>query len=142
MKLILKNSSSDSFSYLGGSLIVPAEGSLDVPSKYWFSLYGNSDFLKDIRSNSLFVNDGIDDLTAPKSEQYIEKIVSLNKIKTQDKIDETRKHLIFNIRIIRLSINIFPEEIRVHLEEFFKEYIMTNFNSKQFLTIKNNPTLL
>jgi len=72
----------------------------------------------------------------------LEKIVSLNKIKTQDKIDETRKHLIFNIRIIRLSINIFPEEIRSHLEEFFKEYIMTKFNSKQFLTIKNNPTLL
>ncbi len=72
MKLILKNSSSDAMSYLAGTVTVPAEGSLDTLPDSWFSLYSDQDFLRDIRLNNLTVNDGIEDLVMPKSEEYVQ----------------------------------------------------------------------
>jgi len=68
----------------------------------------------------------------------ISEIAEANKIKDADKIDEIRTHLIFNIRIIRLSISVFPDEIREALDQFFKEYSITKFNSKEFSNLKNN----
>jgi hypothetical protein len=71
MKLILINSSSDSYSYLSDAVIVPANSSLDVSSDYWFSLYSDPMFLKDIRLSNLTVNDGVENLTMPRSEEYV-----------------------------------------------------------------------
>ncbi len=71
MKLILINSSSDPFSYLAGLVIVPANGSLDVDPSYWFSLYSDPTFLKDLRLNNILINDGISTYDMPKSEEYL-----------------------------------------------------------------------
>ena len=53
-----------------------------------------------------------------------------------------REHLLFNIKLTRLSIKVFPEEIREALIEFFESYQMTNFNSREFTNLKNNLSLL
>lgn len=72
----------------------------------------------------------------------LEQIITLNKIKDQDKIDETREHLIFNIKIIRLSPKVFPEDIRESLDQFFNDYVMTKFDTREFSNLKNNLSTL
>lgn len=78
MKLILKNSSSDAYSYLSGLIVIPANGSLDVPSNYWFNLYTDTTFIKDIRLNNLAINDGNDDVPFEQSENYLKLINDFN----------------------------------------------------------------
>lgn len=78
MKLILLNSSSDDYSYLSGTVIVPANGSLDVSSTYWFSLYSDSTFISDVRKNNILINDGINTYNTSESEAYLESINSFN----------------------------------------------------------------
>jgi 5'-3' exonuclease len=73
---------------------------------------------------------------------FINEISILNKLKDQDKIEELRKHLLFNIRIIRLSTKVFPEEIKEALVQFFSDYTMSRFNSKEFASLKNNLSVL
>lgn len=72
----------------------------------------------------------------------VSEIQVVNKIKEQDKIDEIREHLLFNIKLTRLSIKVFPAEIRDSLVEFFESYSMTNFNSREFTNLKNNLSVL
>lgn len=74
--------------------------------------------------------------------ELIEGIQVLNKIKDQDKLDEVREHVIFNIRLIRLSTKVFPDEIREVLESSFNNYSVTPFSYKEFLNIKNNLSAL
>jgi hypothetical protein len=75
MKLIIKNNSSDTFSYSGGTVIVPP-GSLDLDSSLWFSLYSDPLFLSDIRLNNILINDGVNDYSAPTSEEYVKFAVT------------------------------------------------------------------
>jgi 5'-3' exonuclease len=84
----------------------------------------------------------IDDLDEDVINGIVSEIQIVNKIKDQDKIDEIREHLLFNIKLTRLSIKVFPDEIRDTLTEFFDTYQMTNFNSREFTNLKNNPSLL
>lgn len=84
----------------------------------------------------------IDDLDEDVINGIVSEIQIVNKIKDQDKIDEIREHLLFNIKLTRLSIKVFPDEIRDTLTEFFDSYQMTNFNSREFTNLKNNPSLL
>jgi hypothetical protein len=72
----------------------------------------------------------------------LSQIETLNKIKESDKLEEIRKHLIFNTRIIRLSVKVFPEEIQDNLEEFFNGYRVTRFKSKEYQRLKNNQSLI
>jgi 5'-3' exonuclease len=74
--------------------------------------------------------------------ELVEGIQVLNKIKDQNKLDEVREHVIFNIRLIRLSTKVFPDEIRETLEESFSNYSVTPFSYKEFLNIKNNLSVL
>jgi len=79
MAIILKNNSSDQFSYLSGSVIVPAGGSLNVDSSLWFNLYLDNTFITNLRNNNLVVNDGVTDRSYPDSEDYVRlSIVNLN----------------------------------------------------------------
>lgn len=71
MKVILKNNSSDDFVYSNQTITVPANGSLNIDSCQWFNLYSDTNFLKDVRNNNLVISDGLNDLTMPKSEEYI-----------------------------------------------------------------------
>lgn len=80
----------------------------------------------------------LDDLNQTVIDEVVSEIKSVNKIKDQDKIDEIREHLLFNIKLTRLSIKVFPDEIRGALNEFFKEYEITNFNFREFTNLKNN----
>lgn len=84
----------------------------------------------------------IDNLDEEVINGIVSEIQIVNKIKDQDKIDEIREHLLFNIKLIRLSIKVFPDEIRDALIEFFESYQMTNFNSREFTNLKNNLSLI
>lgn len=79
-------------------------------------------------------------------ESFISRVIDLiklnNKIKEQDKIDELQEHLLFNIKIIRLTPSVFPEEIRESLETYFTSYHTKKFNSKEFSNLKNNLSSL
>lgn len=70
------------------------------------------------------------------------EIATVNKTKDQDKIDETREHLLFNIKIIRLAPTVFPDEILEALDQFFKHTQMTKFNAREFSNLKNNLSTL
>ena len=84
----------------------------------------------------------LDSLETSFISRFIDLIKSLNKIKEQDKIDELQEHLLFNIKIIRLAISVFPEEIRESLESYFVSYDTKKFNSKEFTNLKNNISSL
>jgi 5'-3' exonuclease len=84
----------------------------------------------------------LDNLSNAVINELVEGIQVLNKIKDQDKLDEVREHVIFNIRLIRLSTKVFPDEIRETLEESFNNYSVTPFSYKEFLNIKNNLSAL
>lgn len=71
MKLIVVNTSSDAFSYVGGTIVVPANSSLEISPEVWFSLITDVVFIKDVRLNNVFINDGYQQLMMPKSEVYI-----------------------------------------------------------------------
>jgi len=86
--------------------------------------------------------DQLDDLDETFLNSLLDEIVAVNKTKDQDKIDETREHLIFNIKIIRLSTKVFPDEILEVLDQFFKEHTMTKFDNREFSNLKNNLATL
>jgi len=75
--------------------------------------------------NTEFINETTNQI------QLITKATDINKL------DEIREHLIFNIRLTRLSTKVFPDEIRNSLEEFFASYSTTTFNYKEFTNLKN-----
>jgi len=84
----------------------------------------------------------LDDLNRSIIDGVVSEIQTINKIKDQDKIDEIREHLLFNIKLTRLSIKVFPDEIRESLVEFFNNYSITNFNFREFTNLKNNISSL
>jgi 5'-3' exonuclease len=84
----------------------------------------------------------IDDMNEDVISAIVSEIQIVNKIKDQDKLDEIREHLLFNIKLTRLSIKVFPDEIREALIEFFDSYKMTSFNSREFTNLKNNLSVL
>lgn len=88
-----------------------------------------------IDSNLLENLDSLDDSFL---ENFIESIGSVLKIKDQDKLDEIKEHLLFNIRIIRLSTKVLPEEIQETLDSFFRTYAYCNFSLTKFNELKNN----
>lgn len=86
--------------------------------------------------------DLLDDYNSSLINGVVSEIKTLNKIKDQDKIDEIREHLLFNIKLTRLSVKVFPNEIREALIEFFNDYQITNFNFREFTNLKNNQSVL
>jgi 5'-3' exonuclease len=84
----------------------------------------------------------LDNLSDEVIDELVEGIQLLNKIKDQDKLDEVREHVIFNIRLIRLSTKVFPDEIRATLDDSFRNYLTTSFNHKEFVNLKNNLSAL
>lgn len=85
MKLILKNNSSDTYTYADGLVVLQPSSSLEVTSIYWFALYTDTVFLKDIRQNNIILNDGIKDYVTPQeSETYLQYINDLNNYNNRD----------------------------------------------------------
>lgn len=75
MQLILYNNSSDTFSYVSGNVLVPANGSLDVPSGFWTRLYTDIEFVTDLRNCNLVVSDGINSYNYPQSETVVRDLI-------------------------------------------------------------------
>jgi len=69
----------------------------------------------------------------------MEKIGQFNKINEKDKLEETRKHLLFNVKIIRLSSNFFPLEVKESCISNVKSENFKDFNFRKFNELKNNP---
>jgi 5'-3' exonuclease len=80
----------------------------------------------------------LDSLNNEFINEVTDQIHLVTKAKDSDKLDEIREHLVFNIRLTRLSTKVFPDEIRNVLEEFFSSHSVTLFNSKEFTNLKNN----
>lgn len=74
MKLIIKNPSSDQRSYVSGTVVVQPNSQLEVAEDSWFSLSKDIEFVKDIRLNNIYLNDGIQDYSTPRSEEYLVRL--------------------------------------------------------------------
>lgn len=68
----------------------------------------------------------------------ISEVATLTKVKDQDKIDELREHLLFNIKTIRLSTKVLPEDILEAIQTLLESYSMTKFSTKTLYSLKNN----
>lgn len=84
----------------------------------------------------------LDDISDSILNELVEGIQTLNKIKDQDKLNEIRDNIVLNIRLIRLSTKVFPEEILNAIEAEFKNTQLSQFNYREFLNLKNNQTSL
>lgn len=80
----------------------------------------------------------LDSLDSVFINEVATQIQTVTKAKDTGNLDEIREHLLFNIKLTRLSTKVFPEEIRDTLEQFFKSYSLTSFNQKEFTNLKNN----
>lgn len=80
----------------------------------------------------------LDSLDSVFINEVATQIQTVTKAKDTGNLDEIREHLLFNIKLTRLSTKVFPEEIRDTLEQFFKSYSPTSFNQKEFMNLKNN----
>ena len=84
----------------------------------------------------------LDDLNEEFILTVLEEVSIVNKLKDLDKIKELRDHLLFNIKIIRLTTKVFPDEIQDVLVSFFNEYQPLKFHAKEFVALKNNLSTL
>jgi len=80
----------------------------------------------------------LDELDDSFLEHFVESIKLVLKVKDQAKLDEIREHLLFNIKIIRLSTKVLPDEIQETLDTFFNAYEFSNFSLTKFNELKNN----
>lgn len=77
MKIIILNGySSDVLSYIGGLVSVPAYGSLNVPMGLWIRLYGDIQFLSDLRVHNIEISDGASSYKNIAAEEYIKYAIS------------------------------------------------------------------
>lgn len=97
-------------------------------------------YIKEDYGNSSI--DLLDNLDEDFISYIVEKISILNKINELDKLQDIRRHFIFNSRIIRLSSKLFPEKITKLLEKELENKTLTKFNNKRYKEIKNNPSLI
>lgn len=72
----------------------------------------------------------------------VKNISILNKVNDINKLKDIRKHFLFNVRIIRLSSNLFPQVVQDSLNEGINIEEFNKFNFKKFTHLKNNPSLI
>lgn len=72
----------------------------------------------------------------------IKNISILNKTNDIKKLQEIRKHFIFNSKIIRLNSKMFPKKVIESLNSSLDQTNLKKFNYKKFTELKNNPTLI
>lgn len=84
MKLIIKNTSSNPYIYVSNSLIIPAEQIVEIAPNYWFDLFSDIEFRKDLRLNNLTISDGIQFYDFPESEEYIKYLNDVTNYNNRD----------------------------------------------------------
>lgn len=73
----------------------------------------------------------------------VSKMIEINKIKDQDIISGLKDHLLLNIRLIRLSTKMIPEEIKNQEYKKLNESVSyKKFNFSKLIELKNNSVLI
>lgn len=70
----------------------------------------------------------------------IKNISILNKITDINKLKDIRRHFIFNAKLIRLSISMFPKKVNISLNEHINIEKFKKFKFKSYTQLKNNPS--
>ena len=68
----------------------------------------------------------------------VSELASSFKITDVNTLEDIREHLLFNIRIMRLSTKVFPEEILEILNSSFESNLPKKFKTREFNLLKNN----
>lgn len=84
--------------------------------------------------------DKIDSFDSDLMDHIIEKTCEVTKVESQDKQDDLRSHLRFNIITTRLSSKVFPKEISESISTAFDKTKEHNFDIRQYNAYKNTPT--
>ena len=102
-----------------------------------------SDYLLEMYPDDLI--DRIDNCLNDDSilDECVSKMIEINKIKDQDIISTLKDHLTLNIRIIRLSTNMIPDDIKNQEYQALNESVLyKKFNFSKLIEIKNNSVLI
>lgn len=83
MVLIIRNNSSDSYSYLSGRVIIAANSDTEINYLEWYNISFEQDFWVNIKNNNFLVSDGVTIYQYPDSENYIKTLISSN-VPTRD----------------------------------------------------------
>lgn len=85
----------------------------------------------------------IDELDEEFIDTCIREVSKLNKVSNEDDINSLKEHLIFNIKVIRLSHNMLPENLKNEVENNINvENMYSKFKYSNLLEIKNKSVLL
>lgn len=84
----------------------------------------------------------LDSLDETFLSSLVQIIGEVAKFKSQSELDDLREYLVFNIRVMRLSTKMFPEEVRTSLNERIDTYVASKFSVKDFYAMKNNKVYL
>jgi len=76
MRLLVQNNSSDQFTYADGLVVVGANTTVEVQSLNWFSLFSDTNFIRDIRLNNIQLGDGLKFYTLQEAENYMKLITN------------------------------------------------------------------
>lgn len=76
MKLIVRNLSSDQYSFVNDSVIVGANVDTEIGSQYWPLIVSDLEFLANIRNNNFTLSDGLNDFRYPDSEKLLSELTN------------------------------------------------------------------
>jgi hypothetical protein len=76
-------------------------------------------------------------------DESVSKMIEINKIKDEDVISKLKDHLILNIRIIRLSTNMIPNEVKNQEYQALNENVLhKKFNFFKLIELKNKSVII
>jgi hypothetical protein len=78
MKIIVNNNSTDAYSFLSNTVVIPANSSVDVSSVYWYPLYTDETFMINIRNGNLCLSDGLKTYKTPEENEAFLSNVNVN----------------------------------------------------------------
>ena len=83
--------------------------------------------------------DKVDSFDTEFLDFVVDKACEVTKVKEQDKRDDLRSHLKFNIITTRLSSKVFPSELTESIKAVFDETIDVTFDIRLYNAFKNTP---
>lgn len=98
--------------------------------------------LRAITSKHSEIIELLDSMDRKLIDTITEELAHSFKIIDQNTLEDIREHLLFNIRIMRLSTKVFPEEILEILNTAFESNPPKKFKNREFNSLKNNLSQL
>ena len=86
--------------------------------------------------------ESLDKMESTFIDAIINEIALVFKITIQDSLEDIREHLLFNIRIMRLSTKVFPSELLEVLDNYCADIPPKKFKNREFNLLKNNLSSL